>query len=137
MVIEIDRNVFKVRNFKGLNFFLQMCTYKNRYEVYTEINEELLNSNEFKRLDYEDQSLLQDNYNNFITNQSIESDVFLMSNYFITTEINEEDNKFTIDEAIRYFIQPISIVLENSKNDAYFINTIFKHFATDNCIQNI
>ncbi|MFH7011160.1 hypothetical protein ACHRV5_04770 [Flavobacterium sp. FlaQc-52] len=136
MVIEIDRNVFKERNFKGLNFFLQMCTYKSRYKVYTEINEELLTSNEFKRLDYEDQSLLQDNYNNFITNQSIASDIFLISNYFITTEINEEVNNFTIDEAIRYFIQPISIVLENSKNDAYFINAVFTHFATDNQIQN-
>ena len=136
MVIEIDKDVFKGNDFKGLNFFLQLCTYKNRYEVYTEINEEFLNSKEFKRLDFDDQSLLQDNYNGFITNQSIQSDLFLSSKYFVTTEISEDHYQFTIDEAIRYFIQPLSLILENSKNDAYFINTIFKHYTDNQRIQN-
>lgn len=136
MVIEIDKNVFGERDFKALNFFLQLCTYKSRYQVFAEINQELLNSNGYKRLDYDDQLLLQDNYNGFATNQLIESDVFLSSNYIITTEISEEKNRFTIDEGIRFFIQPLSILLENSKNDAYFMNAIFEHFSVDTRIQN-
>lgn len=136
MVIEIDKNVFKERDFKGLNFFLQLCTYKNRYEVFAEINEELLNSNGYKRLDNDDQLLLRANYDSLATNQLIESDIFLSSNYIVTTEILEDKKKFTIDEAIRFFIQPLSIILENSKNDAYFINAIFNHFSNDNRILN-
>jgi hypothetical protein len=136
MVIEINQNVFKERDFKSLNFFIQLCTYKNRYEVYADINEELLNSNGYKRLDYDDQLLLQDNYNCFATNQLIESDIFLSSNYIITTEVSEEKNKFTIEEGIRFFMQPLSIILENSKNDAYFMNAVFNHFSTGTRIQN-
>jgi hypothetical protein len=137
MVIEIEKNIFKERDFKGLNFFIQLCTYKDRYQVYTEIDEDLLSSSGFKRLDYDDQYLLENNYNSFTTNQTIQSDIFLSLNkYIITTEIKEEGNRFTIDEAIRFFIQPLSIILENSKNDAYFINAILKHFATDTRIQN-
>lgn len=136
MVIEIDREVFKERNFKGLNFFLQLCTYENRYEVYTEIDKELLKSDGFNRLDYDDQAFLKNNYNSFITNQSINTDIFLMSNYYVTVDVTEDRNKFTIDEALRYFIQPISIILENSKNDAYFINAIFNNFGSDSNILN-
>jgi len=136
MVINIDKNIFKERDFKSLNFFIQLCTYKNRYKVYTELDDDLKKSKEFKRLDYEDQSLLEENYNNLAQVQLIESDVFLNSKYIITTDIRQEKNVFTIDEAIRYFIQPISIILENSKNDACFVNAIFKHFAIDNRIQN-
>lgn len=136
MVINIEKKIFKERDFKSLNFFIQLCTYKNRYKVYTELDEDLKNSKEFRRLDYEDQSLLEENYNNLAQVQLIESDVFLKSKYIVTTDIKQEKNVFTIDEAIRYFIQPISIILENSKNDACFVNAIFKHFAIDNRIQN-
>ena len=136
MVINLEKGVFKERDFKGLNFFIQLCTYNNRYEIYTEIDEVLKNSKEFKRLDYDDQCSLENNYNSLITNQLIGSDVFLKPKYVITTEIKEEENYFTINEAIRYFIQPVSIILENSKNDGYFVNAIFKYFATDTRIQN-
>jgi hypothetical protein len=131
MVIEIEKEVFENRDFKGLNFFLQLCTYKDRYRVYTEIDNALLNSKFFKRLDYDDQSSLIEYYDNLIRNQTSTSDVFLSFKYKISSAVSEIKDVFTIDEAIRYFIQPLSIVLENSKNDAYFINAIFKHF-TDN-----
>ena len=135
MVIEIEKEVFKGRDFKALNFFLQLCTYKNRYIVYTEIDEELLNSKFFKRLDYDDQSSLIEYYDNLIRNQTSISDIFLKSKYKICSTFTESKNIFTIDEAIRYFIQPLSVVLENSKNDACFMNTIFKHFADDTKIK--
>ncbi|MDI9308794.1 MAG: hypothetical protein QM535_01165 [Limnohabitans sp.] len=134
MVIEIEKEVFENRDFKGLNFFLQLCTYKDRYRVYTEIDNELLNSKFFKRLDYDDQSSLIEYYDNLVRNQDSNSDIFLKSKYKVTSTFVEHQNVFTIDEAIRYFIQPLSIILENSKNDAYFINTIFKHFANDSKI---
>jgi hypothetical protein len=136
MVINIDKKIFKKRDFKSLNFFIQLCTYKNRYKVYTDLDEDLKNSKEFKRLDYEDQFLLEENYNNLAQVQLIESDVFLNSKYIVTTEFKQDKNSFTLDEAIRYFIQPISIILENSKNDACFMKTIFTHFANDDKIQN-
>jgi hypothetical protein len=135
MVIEIEQEVFESRDFKGLNFFLQMCTYKDRYVVYTEIDDVLLNSKFFKRLDYDDQSSLIEYYDNLVRNQNSNSDIFLSMNYKISSTFSDNKNIFTIDEAIRYFIQPLSIVLENSKNDACFMNTIFKHFADDSKIK--
>lgn len=136
MRIEIKKEVFKERDFKGLNFFLQLCTYRNRYQIFTEIDNDLINSIGFRRLDYDDKLLLEENYNSFITNQTIGSDTISFSDYFVTTEIKEEKEHFTIDEAIRYFIQPLSIILENSKNDAYFINAIFQNYTDDDRIQN-
>jgi len=135
MIIEIKKEVFNERDFKGLNFFLQLCTYRDRYKIFTEIDNDLINSNGFKRLDYDDQLLLKENYNSFITNQTIQSNIIPSSDYFVTTEITEEKEYFTIDEAIRYFIQPLSIILENSKNDAYFINAIFQNYSNDDRIQ--
>lgn len=135
MIIEIKKEVFNERDFKGLNFFLQLCTYRNRYKIFIEIDNDLISSNGFKRLDHDDQLLLEENYNSFVTNQTIQSNIIPSSDYFVTTEIKEDKEYFTIDEAIRYFIQPLSIILENSKNDAYFINAIFKNYTYDDRIQ--
>ena len=38
------------------------------------------------------------------------------------------DDTFTLDEASHFLNQPVSIVLENSLNDAYFVKAIIYHF---------
>jgi hypothetical protein len=38
-------------------------------------------------------------------------------------------NNFNIEEAVLYFNQPVSVVLENNKNDSQFIRAIITHFG--------
>jgi len=46
----------------------------------------------------------------------------------IQISIKDNENYFSIREAERYLIQPFIIILENSKNDGYFMNALFKNF---------
>jgi hypothetical protein len=50
----------------------------------------------------------------------------LVPTHFISTV--STISQFNIEEAIRFFNQPISIILENSLNDQYFITAIINHF---------
>jgi hypothetical protein len=84
----------------------------------------------YKRLDFEDQEILVSNFNSQILQQSNKlgkSKAIQTANYFITynsTNLKE----FSIDEAIRFFVQPISIILENSLNDQHFTVAIINSF---------
>ncbi len=44
-------------------------------------------------------------------------------------------NNYNIEESIRFFTQPISIILENNKNDAYFIRAIYSYFDRTDTIK--
>lgn len=37
MIIAFDKSIFDSTDFKGVNFLLQLCTYKNRYEVFADL----------------------------------------------------------------------------------------------------
>ena len=118
MVVEIKDDIFKGRDFKGLNYLIQILTYKQRYALFVEHT--LIRDTElYNKLDEDDKKEIEENFNRIITEG-------LPSSHFITE--NSTFNQFNIEEAIRFFNQPISIILENSLNDQYFISAIIHHF---------
>ncbi|MBB6005494.1 hypothetical protein [Arcicella rosea] len=124
MMVEFNNSIFDSNNFKGVNYLLQLCTYKSRYKVFVELTENIKGTSIFKNLNYDDQQLLIQEYNSIIQSQEA------INPSCVICENLSTDQEFNIEEAIRYLIQPVSIILENSKNDSYFLKSIFKHFDT-------
>lgn len=121
MLIEIKDNIFSGNDFKGLNFLIQLATYKHRYDLFVDLS--IIQDFEFyKRLDNEDKSILEDYFNQSIQNSQAECPQYTVSDIGI--------EHLNLEEAIRFFVQPISIILENSLNDAYFIKALM-HFFDD------
>ena len=126
MIIEIKAELFNNGDFKGLNYLIQTLTYKQRYELFVEWS--IIKDTEYwQKLDFDDQNEIEDNYNRIIQ-EGTEAKYFIAIN-------NGQNDYFTIEEAIRFFNQPVSIVLENSLNDQYFLSAIIKHFDTTKKIQ--
>ena len=122
MIIEFDKTIFDSTDSNDVNFLLRLCTYRSRYEICVELTNKIQNSLIFKALNYDDQQMLTQVYNVNVQSQS---------NYvadYVVCETPSTDNELNIAEAIRFLIQPVSIVLENSKHDSYFLKVIFKHF---------
>lgn len=118
MVVEIKEDVFNGSDFKGLNYLIQILTYKQRYALFVEYT--LIRDTElYNKLDEDDKKEIEENFNRIMTEG-------LDSTHFISE--NSSFNLFNIEEAIRFFNQPISIILENSLNDQYFIIAIINHF---------
>lgn len=121
MLIEIKDNIFSGSDFKGLNFLIQLATYKRRYDLFVDLS--LIQDFKFyKRLDDEDKSILEDYFNQCIQNSQAECPQYTVS--------DTGTEHFNLEEAIRFFVQPVSIILENSLNDAYFLKALM-HFFDD------
>ena len=124
MMVEFSSSIFMGNDFKGVNYLLQLCTYKNRYKVFVELTESIKKAPIFKELHYDDQQVLIQEYNSVIQSpEFVNPDCIICEN-------PSTDTEFNIEEAIRYLIQPVSIIVENSKNDSYFLKSIFRHFDT-------
>ena len=99
----------------ALNYLLYVCTYKNRHEV---ILEGQLPDKADKYLGTDFAQLLKFTGASYVN--GAEPDCKIMKN-----GDNYLDKPwFSIDEGIRYLSQPFMLVLENSKNDAIFIETL-------------
>lgn len=119
MVVNIKDDIFQSSDYKGLNFLIQLLTYESRYDLFVEITY-IDRITLYTKLDSDDIELIEQNYNRIIQ-QGLESD-------YVVTLTNSDDKHFNIEEAIRFFIQPVSIILENSLNDQHFIRSVFKFF---------
>ena len=119
MIIEIKENTFKGNNFKGLNYLIQILTYKQRYELFVEWTI-VKDTGYYQKLDFDDQREIEDSYNKIIQEGT-------NPKYFVS-ESNVDSNSFHIEEAIRFFNQPVSVILENSLNDRWFLHAIIKYW---------
>jgi hypothetical protein len=127
MIVEIKHDIFVSSDFKTLNFLIQILTYKQRYEMFVEWT--LINGTEYySKLDFDDRKEIEENYNRIINDSK-------SPNYFITNA-NSNEIEFNLEEAVRFFIQPVSIILENSLNDQYFLKAIIKHFDETGKVQS-
>jgi hypothetical protein len=129
MVIELKSDIFNSSDFKAVNFLIQICTYKNRYDIFVDLTT-IQPLSLFKRLDLDDQNLLIANFDVLMNNQTTtlsQSASITNTNYYVTLH-PQNHNEYNMAEAIRFFMQPLSILLENSKNDACFIEAIIEHF---------
>lgn len=123
MIVEIKQDIFKDKDIKGLAYLIQILNYKQRYALFIELG--LFKETDFsKKLDFDERQEIEENYNKIITEGVAPS-------YFVSN--HSED--FNIDEAIRFFTQPVSIVLENSLNDQYFLRAIIKYFDASKRIE--
>ncbi|WP_294333420.1 hypothetical protein [uncultured Chryseobacterium sp.] len=130
MWINITKNTFQNSDFKGLNFLYQIISYKPTSSIKPRYNiaidtEKVKNSVNFQLLKTIEPSLeefLEAEYNVYVNGTDIP--------YKVTSQKGNQN--YTIEEAIVFFNQPVSIVLENNKNDASFILAVIKHFGNDN-----
>ena len=106
----------------ALNYLLYICTYKNRHEVMLEGQ---LPANADKYLGTDFVQLLKFTGASFIN--GVESNCKIMKN----GDIYRDEPWFSLDEGIRYLSQPFMLILENSKNDAIFIEALIDIFGRD------
>jgi hypothetical protein len=119
MVIEIKAELFEDKSeIINLKFLIQLCFYLNRYTLYSDYSL-ILNSENFLSLDSIDQELLIQSFNEIIQG-GLQPQIIISK--------NSDDVFFCTNEAIKYLSQPVSIILENSLNDSYFMSAIIKHF---------
>ena len=107
MVVELKEDIFSNSDFKSINYLIQMLTYKQRYQLFVEWSH-IKDTELYQRLDEDDKKEIEESYNDIIQSG-------LDTNYFISE--SNHNSYFSIEEAIRFFIQPVSIILENSLND--------------------
>jgi len=121
--IRIDKDVFDNAENDELVLLLGLLHFdpekKGVFKAKLYVNADLTNSQNFIKLNNTYKELL-DLY--------FEEAILTKSKYRIVSNQNQPKNQFTLLEAIRFFQTPISIVLENSLNDGYFMKAIFKHF---------
>ncbi|WP_299179446.1 hypothetical protein [uncultured Chryseobacterium sp.] len=51
--------------------------------------------------------------------------------YLVTKKDYYQRHEFDVSQAIKFFSRPVSLLLENGRNDAYFLKAIFKYFDKD------
>lgn len=132
MWVQIDRDIFDESNLKGLNYIFQILSWypQNsipRYKIFIDLDDvrETSNYRELKSIEKNFDELIEAQFNEFVTSSTSR----LKKDYIITNK--KGSLKFNIEEAITFFSQPVSIILENNKNDAYFIKSIIHHFDKD------
>jgi hypothetical protein len=133
MWISINKDIFENSDFEGLSYIFHILSWspKNsiyRYNILIDLEdiEQLENYTKLKEVFKDVDLLIEKEFDNFINSKPKNS----KADFIIT---NKKDNScFNIEESIRFFSQPVSIVLENNKNDAYFIKSIIEYL--DNSI---
>ena len=100
-------------------YLIQIATYKGRYGLFVDFDL-VKDTPMFKRLDNLDKETIEAEFNRCQTESLIPD--------FDISRVRLSNKTFNLDEAIRFLIQPVSIILENSLNDSYFLKVLIKHF---------
>jgi len=129
MRVEILKNVFEhhsAGHLRAINYLLQIILYKGRYVLSID-DDDVKKTNVFSNLHQTDQDAI---------NQSIIASVLGSYTPDCVVQMDgdtyQEEKKFNVEEAIKYLTQPVSIVVENSLNDAYFLRALFRCFDISN-----
>ena len=131
MWINITKEIFDKADFKSLNYLYQILSWypswsKNkRYGILID-TEKVKDTNNYKQLSLTEKSLtefLDLEYSYYVTENS-------NKDYSIT--YRKGNNNFNLEESIVFFNQPVSIILENNKNDSEFILAIIRYFGDKN-----
>lgn len=133
MRIKIESDIFNATtpniDLIELNYFFNIIFYKERHSIVI-TDPEILQSDILNQLP---------NIKDIIERSFTESVVSSLDEYDCLISINGEDiidqKIFTLEEGIRYLMQPVSIILENSQNDAPFINAIIRSFDQSGTIR--
>ncbi len=136
MRIEISKDIFENSDFQGLTYIFQILTWSPvnsvpRYNIFINSDkvEHTQNFKELTSLNPNTETIQSKIIDEEFTEAILQS---LRSPHIDFRISNKKDNKsFNIEEAIRFFSQPVSIVLENNKNDSNFIEAIIYNFDKD------
>lgn len=124
MIVRINKNIFNnVDDTRcvAIKFLLCIAMYKDRYQLMIKTP---LSVPVEKKLGSHDADLFRYIYINSINTKQYDCEISDDGYKY------DEKSIFTIDEGIRYLLQPISVILENNKNDGKFINEmvrVYKH----------
>ena len=131
MWVEIKKDIFEKSDFKSICYILQLLSWFpygsiSRYNLLVDA-ESIKNTDNYTKLITtfsEFKELIDSEFNDFVNNTA-------HVNFQIST-LNQKNKStiFNIEESVRFFNQPLCIILENSKNDAYFVKAIIFHFDT-------
>jgi hypothetical protein len=102
------------------HLFYLLC-HNDYHDFFCDL-EEIEKSPIFKILTSDEKSIIFEYYEKIITNS--------INSFDITITEDSTDATFNLVESIRYLNQPVSIILENSNNDKYFLEALFKNFKT-------
>ncbi len=136
MWISIDKDIFENSDFEGLSYIFHILSWSpknsiSRYNILIDLEgiKQLENYSKLKEVVKDIDFLLEKEFDDFINTKPKNS----KADFNIT---NKKDvSNFNIEESIRFFSQPVSIVLENNKNDAYFIKSIIEYLDTSNVLK--
>lgn len=121
MLVEIKKEVFVESELRDLKFLIQTLMYKKRYSLFVEYHE-IKDCELYKKLDKQDKDDIEQMFNTSIQENFVQADYFV-----VVSSQGGSRNCFTLEEGIRFFNQPVSIILENSLNDSYFVLALIKH----------
>ncbi len=120
MLIQIKEDLFEGENFKGLNYLIQIASYKQRYELFVDLTL-VQNCELYIKLDQADKEVLEQDFNRFVQEAAVPQ--------YEITEVVSHQKSLSVDEAVRFLNQPFIILLENSNNDSHFMKAIIYHFG--------
>lgn len=130
MWIELKKDIFEKSDKKGLNYIFQILSWypsnsSRRYKYFVDIDRVSTKDNFIFLNTVENDlvNILNVNFDEFV-NSSLDA---TQPDYEIT--LKKGSNRFNIEESIHFFSQPVSIILENSKNDSLFFEAIINHFG--------
>ena len=132
MWINITKEIFEKSEFKSLNFLYQILSWypsdsSLRYNIVVDTR------NVIKTKNFIQLSSVEKNLKEFLDLEYVN---FANTNSNVAYKIayKKKENNFNIEEAILFFNQPVSIILENNKNDSIFVSTIIENFGNDNSV---
>jgi hypothetical protein len=121
MKIKFTSTLFEDRsNYHDLIFLVQLCYIDRRYDFVIDITE-VHNSELYSDISPRDQVVIEEYFEkHMLSNDPID--------FNIEREICKGSNSLTLDECKRMLSYPVLIVLENSRNDRYFIESLVSNF---------
>ncbi|MEO0040811.1 MAG: hypothetical protein RL329_259 [Bacteroidota bacterium] len=121
MLIKIQKDAFETSNSKAIKLLIDEICYHLRYELFIDLEsiEQFEKLDLYNTLDADYQEIIKRSFIRVIQ-QSLEADFVIAK--------NPSENTFTVNEAMLFLQQPVSIILEHSENDAHFLNALIKHF---------
>lgn len=130
MWINITKDIFENSDFKALNYLYQVLSYKPSGSLKPRYNIVIDTDKVKETVNYKKLSSIERSLKEFL---DLEYSYFKTYGQNISYKISslKKDNHLNVEEALTFLNQPVSIILENNKNDAEFILAIIKHFGSN------
>ncbi|MCT3662506.1 hypothetical protein J2O08_04400 [Elizabethkingia anophelis] len=127
--IKVDKKAFCEGDFSDIESLLNIFRWKpknslKRYNFFIdELPKKIENKENFINLSAINKTQIIEQYKAaYISGKNVNY------KYSVLKQENYSEKEFSIEQAIRFFSTPVSLLLENGRNDSYFLKAIFKYF---------